>query len=176
MISPQEIAYKSVDARKLHRRYVNCLTSSCSRALISHSLGSYYNNILLECDNSSRAIARIPSSVIGNAHLSRPAESPLWISFAKSSISIIPQKYLPGTHLRCPTLSRSGISPNPNPPVHIKGEQTGHAMSACSFIRPSRSGACTSRRMSAPSYRIDHYIWATKKTSFQVHRTIELDP
>ncbi|PBL04311.1 hypothetical protein ARMGADRAFT_1057114 [Armillaria gallica] len=72
VISLQEIACKSVDAR-------------------NYTEGSYNNNILLGGDNSSLAIARIPSSVIGNAYFSRPTESLLCISFARGSITIIPQ-------------------------------------------------------------------------------------
>ncbi|KAK0222825.1 hypothetical protein EDD85DRAFT_941184 [Armillaria nabsnona] len=136
--SLQEIAYKSVDAR-------------------NYTEGSYNNIILLKCDNSSRAIARIPPSVIANAHLSRPAESPLYISFAKSSISIIPQKYLPGTHLRFPTLSRYGISPNPSP---HEGEQTagerkdiqadGATRSLCLNIKPVPFESLVRLRISPP--------------------------
>ncbi len=50
------------------------LTSSCLSALITPSLGSYNKIFLLEFANASREIARIPSSIVGNTHLSTCSE------------------------------------------------------------------------------------------------------
>ncbi|KAK0222803.1 kinase-like domain-containing protein [Armillaria nabsnona] len=125
----QEIACKSVDARR------------CT-AFTKIAEGSYNKIFLLEFDNTSRAVARIPSSIVGNTHLSTCSEVAT-MQFVREELD---------SHYAPKVLAWNASSSNPvalpfilmeylpNPPLqscwyHIKGVQTGYAMSDICWLQ-----------------------------------------
>ncbi|KAK0432286.1 hypothetical protein EV421DRAFT_1719645, partial [Armillaria borealis] len=96
--------------------------------------GSCNKIFLPQFDNASHAIVRIPSSIIGNTYLSTCSEVAT-MQFVHEELE---SHYAP----KVPAWNSSSLNPAVS---HFIG----------SFSKPE---TCTSRRMSASSYRIDHYI------------------